>query len=289
MINLQELMFFKALTHKIEQEESIPSGDMMKEVFDPTSEVEVAGGVAAFVKALSSVAFVIELTENTETSTYTANKTYEQILSAYQAKKTIIACVNSTSLFPLMNAETSGSSLGLTFGYTQVKAGGNLVITQAIHYLHTDSQDIWTDGYTEIEPAGLDYVEEQLDTKVNKITAAEGTLKAYCANGTKQDQCVVSNTGLANSIARYNNSGQLIAKTIPTSDTHLANKKYIDDKFEGLSSVSGNFSVPGNLSATGFISTLNAPEKNVDVVNKGYLKGIFTYEESTGTLDITIA
>lgn len=369
MVDLQELMFFKALTHKVDSEETL--GDMKKEIFDPTSEVENAGGIPAFIKSILGTAFVINLTENVTTATYTADKTYTQIQAAFDANKVIMANVNNTSLFPLLDAEISDGSAGYTFGYTRVMADGSIVFTRAINYLHTPSSDLWSDADLELEPllltggmmagdlnmgsnsisnihslhvegeeapifigseieavgtsgvriAGMSegdaavlspssqttykpirvgtptmdehavtkkLLEESLTDKLTKITAKTGQLKVYCANGDKQDQCIVSNSGTANAIARYDNSGRLLSSATPSSDTHLANKKYVDEAIAAFNFAKSDFFVGGDLSVTGRAYVLGEPINDVDVVNKGYLKNIFNYDSTTKTLNITI-
>lgn len=367
MVNLQDLIFYKALSQKIDGD--ITPGDMTKEIFDPTSEVETSGGISQFVKTMSGIAFVIQLSENSHDSTYVSDKTYEEINAAYQAHRIMLVLVNGSALFPLLNAEFSNGSAGFTFGYTQVRTDGSSIVTRAIHYLHDSTQDVWSDsdmtsepllltggildgtlnmasnmitniqklhingeapifigstiepvhtpgvrisGTTDGEAAVLspyshttyrpirvgeptknehavpkNFIEEKLSDKVDKITALEGQLKAYCVNGNRQDQCVISNAGLANSIARYTSSGHLIDKNAPTEENHLVNRKYVDGKMRNPD-IQGDASVSGKLSVTGFISTPQQPVQDVDVVNKGFLKEVLKFDESTGTLDITI-
>ena len=367
MVDLQELMFFKALTHKVEGEETL--GDMKKEIFDPTSEIENAGGIPAFVKAVLGQAFVITLTEDTAITTpitYTADKTYAQVKAAYDAGKVLIANVSGTSLLPLMGAQVSNVSMSLTFGYTEIMLDGTIVFTREINYFHNDIQDIWKDDDSQIEPLLLDggtmlgdidmgsnsimnihnlhvegdtpillgdiieaagatgvrlgcvdgdiavlsaggtsylpivvgtptkdhhavtkqLLETSLENKLNKITTTKGQLKVYCANGDKQDQCIVSNAGVANSIARYDASGRLISSAAPSVDNHLANKAYVDEAITNNNSTAGDYSVGGDLSVAGRAYVLGEPINDVDVVNKGYLKGRFNYDSTTKTLNI---
>lgn len=147
MINLQELVFFKALTHKVDSEDT--SGDMKKEVFDPTSEVETSGGIPEFVKSHGGTAFVIPLTENN--GAYSTNVTYSEIKAAYDSKRIIVVSIGSSAILPMLNAEFTDDSAGMTFGYTQVMLGGSSVSTRAIHYLHTPEEDIWEDADFEFD------------------------------------------------------------------------------------------------------------------------------------------
>ena len=367
MTNLQDLMIYKALTHKTE--DPVSSGDMTKEVFDPTSEVEAAGGISNFVKLFSGIAFVINLTENSSDSTYTSDKTYEQINSAYQSHRILLVQVNSTAIFPLLNAEFNGNSAGFTFGYTQVRADGSMISTRSIHYLHTPTQDVWSDsdmsseplllsggvmdgtlnmganmiiniqklhvngeapifiGST-IEPVGTlgvritgttdneaavvspsshstykpirvgpptknehavpkSFMEDKLDSKLNKTTAQPGQLKVYCVSGEAQDVCLVSNSGLQHSIARYDAFGQIVLGSNPSKPKHAATMEYVDNKTK-ISRVEEDFSIGGDLSVAGRAYILSEPINDVDAVNKGYLRKVFQYDASTKTLDIVI-
>lgn len=149
MVNLQELLFYKALTHKVDEPET--SGDMTKEVFDPTSEVETGGGIPEYVKGNSGIFFTITLTESSD-GTYSADKTYSEIKAAYDSHKAIAVLLDSTAMLNLMNAEfSSDGSAGFTFGYTQAMADGSLVFTRGIHYLHTSDLDLWEDADSELD------------------------------------------------------------------------------------------------------------------------------------------
>ena len=86
----------------------------------------------------------ITLTENGD-GTYTSDKTYDQIKAVYEANGVLIACVGNSQL-PLMNGEVgSDGGFGLTFGYTIIKSGGQVVSTRSIHYFHTATQESWTE------------------------------------------------------------------------------------------------------------------------------------------------
>lgn len=78
---------------------------------------------------------------------YIADKTYQQIKAAYDNKQNLAVRLNSTSeaQFPLLSVEFSGEDAVFTFGYTEMKAGEQLVVTRAIHYTHMSNpvSDIW--------------------------------------------------------------------------------------------------------------------------------------------------
>lgn len=89
--------------------------------------------------------FVITLTERGDGAVYSADKTYNQIKAAYDAGHPLVVLIDGGRL-PMMNGEIAADGAGFTFGYTDVRADGNLVSTRAIHYLHTSDEDVWTDA-----------------------------------------------------------------------------------------------------------------------------------------------
>lgn len=90
--------------------------------------------------------FIINLTEDVGNGTYTADKTWEQIKSAYESNKILAVHIKSSEL-PLMNGQIAESGdAGFTFGYTNIILGGNTVSTRAIHYLHNADGDKWEDA-----------------------------------------------------------------------------------------------------------------------------------------------
>lgn len=102
--------------------------------------------------------FIVNLTENTTEGKYVADKNYESIKNAYDIGRILIVKLNEAQL-PLMNAEVNSTSAGFTFGYTEVKYGGEYVTTRAIHYLHTTDSDTWEDNdktgyYVKLEEVG---------------------------------------------------------------------------------------------------------------------------------------
>lgn len=96
-------------------------------------------------QAIGSENFVIQLTENSAEDTYTADKTWVEIKTAYDAKQNIVVRVDSSEL-QLMNAQfaNNGNKAGFTFGYTEVQTGGQRVVTRAIQYSHDEDGDNWS-------------------------------------------------------------------------------------------------------------------------------------------------
>ena len=142
--------------------------------------------------------------------------------------------------------------------------------------------------------ANKKYVDDAVAGRLPIVSAQTGQLKAYLQNGNTPDVCLVSDNGATSSIARYTAAGQVVVNPAPTANNHVANKKYVDDvaaKELPLTggTISGNLMVGGNLSVSGTMSALKAPTNDVDVCNKAYVDGIFSYDSTTKTLTITTA
>lgn len=255
---------------------------------------------------------VVNLTENNNTSKYTADKDYTTIKEAYDNGRPIVVKLNEAQL-PLMNAEINSTSAGFTFGYTEVKYGSEYVTTRAIHYLHTPDSDTWEDnnktGYyiklEEIPDQGL-----QVSSDINMGEHSIGNIQKLHIDGTAplyigqvieaQDTNKPRLTGVVNSNAaafvKSDKQSEYVPLFIgtPTDNNHAATKKYVDDN-KGLSSAGGNItgdlSVEGKLSVTGVASCTTDPTQGVDLCNKRYVDGkfssIFSYDAETRTLTIT--
>lgn len=118
--------------------------------------------------------------------------------------------------------------------------------------------------------ANKDYVDSCTGKCVQVVDSPNGVLKAYLQNGPRQDVCVVSDSGLGSSIARYTAKGHLIDQGTPTENNHLANKQYVDSVVKA-GNFSGNVQVGGDLTINGTASVLKPPTQDVDIPNKGYV------------------
>lgn len=124
--------------------------------------------------------FIITLTENVGNATYTADKTYNQIKAAYDAGHPLVVMVDNGRL-PMMNGEINGSGAGFTFGYTDVRANGELIATRAIHYLHTENDDLWADADMSAEYVQTSggTISGRLFLSNDPVSEGEATTKAY--------------------------------------------------------------------------------------------------------------
>lgn len=145
--------------------------------------------------------------------------------------------------------------------------------TQSSHAINMGYlvQDVIADQPTQNHQiANKEYVDSCTSKCVQAVTSQTGVLKAYLQNGSKQDVCVVSDSGLSSSIARYTAKGHLIDQGAPTENNHLANKQYVDNVAKA-GNFSGNVQVGGDLTINGTASVLKPPTQDVDIPNKGYV------------------
>ena len=132
-------------------------------------------------------------------------------------------------------------------------------------------QDVIADQPTQDHQiANKEYVDSCTSKCVKAVDSPNGVLKAYLQNGPRQDVCVVSDSGLVSSIARYTAKGHLIDQGAPTENNHLANKQYVDSVAKS-GNFSGSVQVGGDLTINGTASVLKPPTQDVDIPNKGYV------------------
>lgn len=97
-------------------------------------------------QSIASKNFVIGLTEDVDNGTYTADKTWVEIKTAYDESQNLVIRLDGSEM-PLMNASMANDgSATLVFGYTEIKEQEGSVVTRAINYLHQDDVDIWRDS-----------------------------------------------------------------------------------------------------------------------------------------------
>lgn len=73
-------------------------------------------------------------------------------------------------------------------------------------------------------------IKAELDNRVRCSTNVQsGQVKVYCATSNNpNDVCLVSSSGVQNSIARYTSTGQLAVGREPSGDMEIANKKFVE-------------------------------------------------------------
>lgn len=73
-------------------------------------------------------------------------------------------------------------------------------------------------------------IKAELDNRVKCSTNVQsGQVKVYCATqNNPNDVCLVSSSGVQNSIARYTSAGQLAVGREPSGDMEVANKKFVE-------------------------------------------------------------
>lgn len=127
-----------------------PSDDAPIDTGLPPMSSETAGhflsndGTATHWQPVASKNFVIGLTANNDGS-YTSDKTFVQIKTAYDEFQNIVIRYNSAQM-PLMNVEfaDNGNAVFL-FGHVEIQTGGQRIVTRAIQYSHDSTSDNWTD------------------------------------------------------------------------------------------------------------------------------------------------
>ena len=189
-------------------------------------------------------AFVINLTESaTHDGTYTADKQYDEIKSAYDNNVNIVAIVNGNGRLALMNAEFSNDSGGFTFGYTQVRTDGHTIVTRSIHYLHTQDGDTWQDSDYTSEPLLLTggAMDGAIDMSANNITNVQkihinGQAPLYLGSTIEQAGTTgVRLTGTTGGTAAFvapdsQSTYRPVAVGEPTANEHATSKTYVDSQ-----------------------------------------------------------
>lgn len=119
-------------------------------------------------QSIASKNFVIGLTEDVDNGTYTADKTWVEIKTAYDESQNIVIRLDGSEM-PLMNASMANNgNATLVFGYTEIKEQEGNVVTRAINYLHQDDVDIWRDSV-----ASGEYVSKSGSTMTGPLRLVE--------------------------------------------------------------------------------------------------------------------
>ena len=96
-------------------------------------------------QSIASKNFVINLTEQNQGQSYTADKTWVQIKAAFDGEENLVVRLNGSEM-PLMSASMADNgNATLTFGYTELNDNDGNLVTRHIEYLHQGDDDSWTD------------------------------------------------------------------------------------------------------------------------------------------------
>lgn len=210
---------------------------------------DVGAATQAYVnfKVNDVTPLTITLTEDPNNGTYTSNTEYVDIKDAYDAGVPINISINGNGRLPLMNAEFSDDNAGFTFGYTQVRTDGETIVTRAIHYLHTADTDEWADADLESQPMTLNGGIMSGDinmathgiTNVGKIHV-DGQAPLFLGSTIEQTGTAgVRLTGTtAGEAAFVKADSQSTYRPVfvgtPTADNHCATKAYVDAEVVGI-------------------------------------------------------
>ena len=94
---------------------------------------------------IASKNFVIGLTEDVDNGTYTADKTWVEIKTAYDESQNIVIRLDGSEM-PLMNVQLAeNGDAAFLFGHVEVQTGGQRIVTRGIQYSHSGSTDTWSD------------------------------------------------------------------------------------------------------------------------------------------------
>lgn len=96
-------------------------------------------------QSIASKNFVINLTEQNQGQSYTADKTWVQIKAAFDGEENLVIRLNGSEM-PLMSASMADNgNATLTFGYTELNDNDGNLVTRHIEYLHQGDDDTWAD------------------------------------------------------------------------------------------------------------------------------------------------
>nr|DAT89068.1 MAG TPA: hyaluronase tail fiber protein [Caudoviricetes sp.] len=94
---------------------------------------------------VASKNFVIGLTEHVDNGTYTADKTWVEIKTAYDELQNIVIRHDSAEM-PLMNVQLANNGdATFLFGHVEIQTGGQRIVTRGIQYSHIGVTDTWSD------------------------------------------------------------------------------------------------------------------------------------------------
>ena len=134
-----------------------------------------------------------------------------------------------------------------------------------------------------------DYVDGQLAGKLDKVTPTTSGDYLYTTTGIDGTQGTIkySQTAVANQIAQYSSSGNLQTAT-PTTTAHAANKGYVDQQINNVSTTVNNINsrVTANTNA---INTINSDIAALQVGGVSWVNNVDNKVASTAMFQIVHA
>lgn len=209
-------------------------------------------------QSIASKNFVINLTEQNQGQSYTADKTWVQIKAAFDGEENLVVRLNGSEM-PLISASMADNgNATLTFGYTELNDNDGNLVTRHIEYLHQGDDDSWTD---------VVYTGEFIKRAGDKMIGALRVADAPTYEDEAASKKYVDARVLKVMFSRHSTAGIVSDTDIATIDA-----AYIDDKI-----VIGEFS--GDVYALTYSSATSCVFSNVS----GTTSATITYSEDVWT------
>ena len=209
-------------------------------------------------QSIASKNFVINLTEQNQGQSYTADKTWVQIKAAFDGEENLVVRLNGSEM-PLISASMADNgNATLTFGYTELNDNDGNLVTRHIEYLHQGDDDSWTD---------VVYTGEFIKRAGDKMIGALRVADAPTYEDEAASKKYVDARVLKVMFSRHSTAGIVSDTDIATIDA-----AYIDDKI-----VIGEFS--GDVYALTYSSATSCVFSNVS----GTTSATITYSDDVWT------
>ena len=175
-------------------------------------------------QSIASKNFVINLTEQNQGQSYTADKTWVQIKAAFDGEENLVVRLNGSEM-PLMSASMADNgNATLTFGYTELNDNDGNLVTRHIEYLHQGDDDSWTDVvYTG------EFIKRAGDKMIGALRVAD--VPAYEDEATSKKY--VDARVLKVMFSRHSTAGIVSDTDIATIDAAYIDGKIVIGEFSG--------------------------------------------------------
>lgn len=175
-------------------------------------------------QSIASKNFVIGLTEDVDNGTYTADKTWVEIKTAYDESQNLVIRLDGSEM-PLISASMADNgNATLTFGYTELNDNDGNLVTRHIEYLHQGDDDSWTDVvYTG------EFIKRAGDKMIGALRVAD--VPAYEDEATSKKY--VDARVLKVMFSRHSTAGIVSDTDIATIDAAYIDGKIVIGEFSG--------------------------------------------------------